>query len=173
MSWTEEAMAVELGRLRQKVRALEARDIELEREADCADVVTIALMAEIDRMKERQQCMEKSLEESQKIQDWKADPTEEIWKSAAAVRQRLEYLLKKDSKFEARISQLEGEVKAVRESGQSQPAAKKTPRQPDGPPPKMAKAAAKAATKVVSEAKIIIVKTKAATPADRRAEPSS
>ena len=110
MSWTQEDMAVELGRLREKVRALEARDIELERQADTADVVISELMAEIERMTERQQSMEKSLEESQKIQDWKADQTEELWKSAAAVRQRLEYLLKKDSKFEARISQLEGEV---------------------------------------------------------------
>ncbi len=118
-------MAEELGRLSEKVRALEARDIEIEREADCSDVVTIALMAEIERVSERQKCMEKSLEESVKIQDWKADQTEELWKSAAAVRQRLEYLLKKDSKFQARISQLEEEVKALRESGQSQPAAKR------------------------------------------------
>ena len=87
----------------------------------------------------------------------------------------MEYLLKRDSQHEARISQLEGEVKAFRESGQSQPAAKKMPRQPDGPPSKKAKekAAAKAEAKAVSQPKTIIVKCKGATPAARRAEPSS
>ena len=158
--------AQELRRLREKVRALEARDIELERQADTADVVISELMAEIERMKERQQSMEKSLEESQKIQDWKADQTEELAKSAEAVRQRLEYLMEKDEKNEGRISRLQEEVKALRESGQSQPAAKKRPWQPAGPPPKKAEAAAKAA----SGNKILVVKT---APAARRAEPSS
>ena len=80
-----------------------------------------------------------------------------------------------EKQYEARISQLEGEVKAFRESGQSQPAAKKMPRQPDGPPLKKAeaKAAAKAEAKAVSQPKINVVKTKPATPAARRAEPSS
>ena len=87
----------------------------------------------------------------------------------------MEYLLKKDSKFEARISQLQEEVKALREAfsntAQSQPAAKKMPKQPVmlGPPPKKAKAATKAA----SVTKIIVVKSKATSPAPRRAEPSS
>jgi chromosome segregation ATPase len=170
---SKEAMAEEIRRLREKIRALEARDIELEKEADTADIVMISLMSEIEVVKERQQDMKKSIEESQNIQDWKADQTEELWKSAAAARQRLEYLLKRDSQYEARISQLEGEVKAFRESGQSQPAAKKMPRQPDGPPPKKAKAAAKAEAKAVSQPKTIIVKFKGATPAARRAEPSS
>ena len=170
---SKEAMAEEIRRLREKIRALEARDIEIEREADTADIVMISLMSEIEVVKERQQDMKKSIEESQNIQDWKADQTEELWKSAAAARQRLEYLLKRDSQYEARISQLEGEVKAFRESGQSQPAAKKMPRQPDGPPPKKAKAAAKAEAKAVSQPKTIIVKCKGATPAARRAEPSS
>ena len=156
--------AQELGRLREKVRALEARDIELERQADTADVVISELMAEIERMTERQQSMEKSLEEFQKIQDWKADQTEELAKSAEAVRQRLEYLEKKDWKNEGRICRLQEEVKALRESGQSQPAAKKRPWQP--PPPKKPEAAAKAA----SGSKILVVKT---APAARRAEPSS
>ena len=156
--------AQELGRLREKVRALEARDIELERQADTADVVISELMAEIERMTERQQSMEKRLEEFQKIQDWKADQTEELAKSAEAVRQRLEYLMEKDLKNEGRISRLQAEVKALRESGQSQPAAKKRPWQP--PPPKKPEAAAKAA----SGSKILVVKT---APAARRAEPSS
>ena len=156
--------AQELGRLREKVRALEARDIELERQADTADVVISELMAEIERMTERQQSMEKRLEEFQKIQDWKADQTEELAKSAEAVRQRLEYLMEKDGKNEGRISRLQEEVKALRESGQSQPAAKKRPWQP--PPPKKPEAAAKAA----SGSKILVVKT---APAARRAEPSS
>ena len=85
----------------------------------------------------------------------------------------MEYLLKRDSQYEARISQLEGEVKAFRESGQSHSAAKTMPRQPDGPPPKKAKAAAKAEAKAVSQPKTIILKCKGATPAARRAEPSS
>ena len=75
-------MAEEIRRLREKVRALEARDIEIEREADCADIVMNPLMSEIEVMTERQQDMKKSFEESQKIQDWKADQTEELWKSA-------------------------------------------------------------------------------------------
>ena len=83
------------------------------------------------------------------------------------------FAAERDSQYEARISRLEGEAQAFRESGQSQPAAKKMPRQPDGPPPKKAKAAAKAEAKAVSQPKIIVVKTKAATPAARRAEPSS
>ena len=156
--------AQELGRLREKVRALEARDIELDRQADTADVVISELMAEIERMTERQQSMEKRHEEFQKIQDWKADQTEELAKSAEAVRQRLEYLMEKDEKNEGRISRLQEEVKALRESGQSQPAAKKRPWQP--PPPKKPEAAAKAA----SGSKILVVKT---APAARRAEPSS
>ena len=88
-------------------------------------------------------------------------------------------LLKKESLFEAQISQLQEEVKALREAfstaAPSQPAAKKMPRQPDGPPLKKAKAkaAAKAEAKAVSQPKTIIVKCKGATPAARRAEPSS
>ena len=156
--------AQELGRLREKVRALEARDIELERQADTADVVISELMAEIERMTERQPSMEKRLEEFQKIQDWKADQTEELAKFAEAVRQRLEYLMEKDEKNEGRISRLQEEVKALRESGQSQPAAKKRPWQP--PPPWKREAAAKAA----SGSKILVAKT---APAARRAEPSS
>ena len=94
----------------------------------------------------------------------------------------LKYLLKKESLFEAQISQLQEEVKALREAfsiaAPSQPVAKKMPvprRQPvmveqsHGPPPKKSKAASKAA----NVTKLIIVKTKAATPAARRAEPSS
>ena len=94
-----------------------------------------------------------------------------------AVKQRLKYLLKKESLFEAQISQLQEEVKSLREAfstaAPSQPAAKKMPRQPDGPPPKKAKAAAKAEAKAVSQPKTIILKCKGATPAARRAEPSS
>ena len=65
------------------------------------------------------------------------------------------------------------EVKALREfisnTDKSQPAAKKMPRQLAGPPPKKAKAEARA----VSGTKIIIVKNKATSPASSRAEPSS
>jgi hypothetical protein len=171
---SKEAMAEEIRRLEEKVRALEARDIEIEKEADCADIVMNSLMSEMEVVSERQQdIMKKSIEESQKIQDWKADQTEKLWKSPAAARQRLEYLLKRESQYEARISQLKREIKAFIESGQSQPAAKKMPRQPDGPTPKKAKAAAKAETKAVSQPKTFIVKFKGATPAARRAEPSS
>ena len=107
-------------------------------------------------------------------EDWRPQSKEKReQKEALAVRQRLKYLLKKESLFEAQISQLQEEVKALREAFStavpSQPAAKKMPRQPDGPPPKKAKAAAKA----VSQPKTIIVKCKGATPAARRAEPSS
>ena len=118
--------------------------------------------------------MENSLEEFEKVQDWKADQTEELQKEALAVRQRLEYLLKKDSKFEKRITQLEAEVQALREAfsntAPSQPVAKKMPvSKMLGPPPKKSKAASKA----TNVTKVIIVKTKPASPAPTRSEPSS
>ena len=118
--------------------------------------------------------MENSFEEFEKVQDWKANQTEELQKEALAVRQRLEYLLKKDSKFEKRITQLEAEVQALREAfsntAPSQPVAKKMPvSKMVGPPPKKAKAPTKAA----SGTKIIIVKSKATTSAPTRSEPSS
>ncbi len=43
-----------------------------------------------------------------------ADQIEELWKEALAARQRLKYLLKKESLFEAQISQLQEEGKALR-----------------------------------------------------------
>ena len=167
---SKQAMAEDIRRLKEKIRALEARDIEIEREADCADVVLQELMIEMKQKESslkdvdnRQQNIENSLEEFQKVQYWMAG--------------QIEYFLKRESLFEARISQLQEEVKSLREASStaapSQPAAKKMPRQPDGPPPKKAKAAAKAEAKAVSQPKIIVVKTKAATPAARRAEPSS
>ena len=52
-------------------------------------------------------------------------------KEALAVGQRLKYLLKKDSLFEAQISQLQEEAQALREAfsiaAPSQPVAKKMP----------------------------------------------
>ena len=150
---------------------LEAKVVKSERDQDCADIVAQELMFELaetesllQQVSERQQCMENSLEEFEKVQDWKADQTEELGKEALAVRQRLQYLLQKDKKFEARISQLQEDVKALREAfsntAQSQPATKKMPRQPDGPPPKGPRPKkAKAATK--STTKIIVVKCKA------------
>ena len=107
-----------------------------------------------------------------------ADQIEEWQKDTLAVRQRLEYSLKKEWLFQAQISQLQEGVKALREAfstaAPSQPVAKKMPvpkRQPVmvGPPPKRAKAATKAA----SGAKIIIAKSKATSPASSRAEPGS
>ena len=174
------AMAEELERVRESLRVLEAKVVESEQEADSAEIVVNELISGIVEteswlqvVSEKQHYMENSLQEFEKIQDWKADQTEELWKETLAVRQRLEYLLKKDSKFEARISQLEEEVKALREfisnTDKSQPAAKKMPRQLAGPPPKKAKAEAKA----VSGTKIIIVKNKPTSPASSRAEPSS
>ncbi len=80
--------------------------------------------------------------EGGKVQDWVADQTEELWKEAPVVRQRLEYLLKKVSLFEARISQLQEEVKALREAFRkgvpSAPVAKKMPVPKSGPPSKKA-----------------------------------
>ena len=80
-----------------------------------------------------------------------------------------QYLLKKESLFEAQVSQLQEEVKALREAfstaAPSQPVARKMPvpkRQPvmveqsHGPPPKKSKAASKAA----NVTKLIIVKIK-------------
>ena len=178
------AMAAEIGRLTEKLRVLEAKVVESEAQTDCADVVVQELMFEMKQteswlqdVSDRQQCIENSLEEFEKVQDWVADQIEELQKEALAVRQRLKYLLKKESLFEAQISQLQEEVKSLREAFStavpSQPAAKKMPRQPDGPPPKKAKAAAKTEAKAVSQPKTIIVKFKGATPAARRAEPSS
>ena len=183
------AMAAEIGRLTEKLRVLEAKVVESEAQTDCADVVVQELMFEMKQteswlqdVSNRQQCIENSLEEFEKVQDWVADQIEELQKEARAVRQRLKYLLKKESLFEAQISQLQEEVKALREAfstaAPSQPVAKKMPvpkRQPvmveqsHGPPPKKSKAASKAA----NVTKLIIVKTKAASPAASRAEPSS
>ena len=172
---SREAMAEEIRRLSEKVRALEARDIDIEREADCADVVMITLMDDIEVMRKQQQDMVK-------IQDWKADQTEELAKSAMAVKQRLEYLMKRDvqseARFkaseerskasEARLKALEDQVNALR----GQPAAKKMPKPPAGPPPKKAKAVAKAvekaATKPSNVTKYIVVKT----PPAKQTEPS-
>ena len=50
---SREAMAEEIRRLNEKVRALEVRDIDIEREADCADVVMISLMDEIEVVRTR------------------------------------------------------------------------------------------------------------------------
>ena len=179
------AMAAEIGRLTEKLRVLEAKVVESEAQTDCADVVVQELMFEMKQteswlqdVSDRQQCIENSLEEFEKVQDWVADQIEELQKEARAVRQRLKYLLKKESLFEAQIGQLQEEVKSLREAfstaAPSQPAAKKMPRQPDGPPLKKAKAkaAAKAEAKAVSQPKTIIVKCNGATPAGRRAEPS-
>ena len=165
---SREAMAEEIRRLNEKVRALEARDIDIEREADCADVVMITLMDDIEVTRKQQQDMVK-------IQDWKADQTEELAKSAMTVKQRLEYLMKRDVQSEgrhkaneARLKALEDQVNALR----GQPAAKKMPKQPAGPPPKkakaMAKAVEKAATKPSNVTKYIVVKT----PPARQTEPS-
>ena len=176
-------MAAEIGRLRKKLSALQAKVVEIEREAACADTIASELMSEIAQTEsclqeviETQQCMENSLEEFQKVQDWKADQTEELWKEAMAVRQRLVLLFNKEAKFEARISQLEEEVKALKEAycntSQLQPVAKKMPAKQQvmfGPPPKKAKAETKAA----SRTRILVVKSKASTPASSRCEPSS
>ena len=55
---------------------------------------------------------------------------------ALEMKQQLEYLMKKDVEREARFKALEDEINALQE----QPAAKKMPKQPAGPPPKKAKA---------------------------------
>ena len=166
-------MAEELERVRESLRVLKAKVVQSEREAHSSAIVVGEMLANMVETESWLLDVSEKIQEFEKIQDWKADQTEELWKDALAVRQRLEYLLKKDSKFEARISQLEEEVKALREfisnTDKSQPAAKKMPRQLAGPPPKKAKAEAKA----VSGTKIIIVKSKPTSPASSRAEPSS
>ena len=94
---------------------------------------------------------------------------------ALEMKQQLEYLMKRDVQSEARFKASQARFKALEDQVNAlrgQPAAKKMPKQPAGPPPKNARAEAKAVEKAAMKpsnvTKIVVVKT----PPARRTEPS-